>query len=485
MVDLSAHREAPARTSIRALLLVLLYCLPIFLVMRPIIDPDIWWHLREGQWIVSHHAVPTTDPFSTYGVGRRWIAYSWLFEVLVYGLFQGFGLWGIVAYVAALSLLVTWTLHAILRRLQPDPALACLLTAAGVLTMGPVLVHPRPWLFTILFFIAEVGLINAARRSGWRWRLLLLPVIFALWANINIQFVYGLFVLGLAALEPLIESREAPGAGARQPRFRWMAGSFFLSTLATLVNPYGLHVYLPVFDAVRLTQPFLFLQELAAPLFRSIFDWLMLIVTLAAVFLLGRRNLVRSFPALVLATGVFLSFRAVRDVWFVVVASLAILAEYWPGEMKNRERLPALWLLAVVGALAAVGAGTAWGRLSEGRLEAVVAGTFPAAAATVVEERGYSGPIYNHYDWGGYLVWRLPHLLVSMDGRNPLHGDKRILRSVATWEGKRGWDSDPELLAAGVVIGGANTALVSLLRGDRRFDLVYEDTVAAVFVPQR
>ena len=107
MVDLSAHREAPARTSIRALLLVLLYCLPIFLVMRPIIDPDIWWHLREGQWIVSHHAVPTTDPFSTYGVGRRWIAYSWLFEVLVYGLFQGFGLWGIVAYVAAISLLVT------------------------------------------------------------------------------------------------------------------------------------------------------------------------------------------------------------------------------------------------------------------------------------------------------------------------------------------------------------------------------------------
>jgi hypothetical protein len=291
--------------------------------------------------------------------------------------------------------------------------------------------------------------------------------------------------LGLAVIEPLIESYEAPGAGAYQPRFRWMAGTFFLSILATLVNPYGLHVYLPVFDAVRLTQPFLFLQELADPRFRSIFDWLMLVVTLAAVFLLGRRKLVRSFPARLLATGVFLSFRAVRDVWFVVVAALAVLAEYWPEEMKNRERLPGLWLLAVVGALAAVGAGTASGRLSEGRLEAVVAGTFPAAAATVVEERGYSGPIYNHYDWGGYLVWRLPHLLVSMDGRNPLHGDERILRSVATWEGRRGWDSDPELMTAGVVIGRANSALVSLLRGDKRFDLVYEDAVAAVFVPQR
>ncbi len=237
MIDLSTHREALSRTSVRALLLVLLYCLPIFLVARPIIDPDIWWHLREGQWIVSRHAVPTMDPFSTYGVGRLWIAYSWLFEVLVYGLFRGLGLLGIVAYVAGLSLLITWTLHALLRRLQPDPALACLLTAAGILTMGPVLVHPRPWLLTILFFIVEVGLINAARRSDPRWRLLPLPLIFALWANINIQFIYGLFVLGLAAIEPLIERHEAPGAGARQLRFRWMAGIFLLSSLATLVHP--------------------------------------------------------------------------------------------------------------------------------------------------------------------------------------------------------------------------------------------------------
>ena len=82
-------------------------------------------------------------------------------------------------------------------------------------------------------------------------------------------------------------------------------------------------------------------------------------------------------------------------------------------------------------------------------------------------------------------MWRLPRSLVSMDGRAPLYGDARILRSVATWAGQEGWDSDPELLEAGIVIGQRKSALVSLLRRDARFELAYQDGLAAVFIPRR
>src|SRR5258708_33897789 len=44
-------------------------------------DPDIWWHLATGRRILQHHAVPMTDPFSSYGLGKPWIAYSWLFDI--------------------------------------------------------------------------------------------------------------------------------------------------------------------------------------------------------------------------------------------------------------------------------------------------------------------------------------------------------------------------------------------------------------------
>ena len=45
-----------------------------------------------------------------------------------------------------------------------------------------------------------------------------------------------------------------------------------------------------------------------------------------------------------------------------------------------------------------------------------------------------------------------------------------------------GWDSDVELEAARLVLAQSHFPLVSLLRHDPRFELVYEDKLAVVFV---
>jgi hypothetical protein len=418
-------------------------------------------------------------------LGKRWIAYSWLFEALVYGLYRSLGLLGLVLYTAALAILITWALHALMDRFQPDPAIACILTAAGVLAMAPVLIHPRPWLPTIFFFIVEVSLVLIARQSGERWAFLFLPPIFVLWANVHIQFVYGLFVLGVAALVPLIEGDGGRDRSNRHGRFWRMAGLLVICGLATLVNPYGIRIYLPVYDAITAIHPSLYLQEFQAPRFHSIFDWIMLAITLGGSFVLGRQRRIRLFPALLLASGTVLSFRAARDVWFVVVAALIVLVGHWPRELRSVSRLSGPWRLGVIAAVATVAMAGVSVKAGRDRLEAVVAETFPAAAAAAIEHGGYSGPIYNHYNWGGYLMWRLPGFLVSMDGRAPLYGDARILRSVATWDGQEGWDSDPELLEAGIVIGQRKSALISLLRRDARFELAYQDELAAVFIPRR
>ena len=111
--------------------------------------------------------------------------------------------------------------------------------------------------------------------------------------------------------------------------------------------------------------------------------------------------------------------------------------------------------------------------------------TFPVEAARMVEEQGYAGPLFNDFNWGGYLIWALPELPVSIDGRTNLHGDERIVRFGQTWSGLPGWEKDPDLARAGVVIAQANSALASLLLHDRRFIQVHQDDVAHVFVARR
>jgi hypothetical protein len=110
---------------------------------------------------------------------------------------------------------------------------------------------------------------------------------------------------------------------------------------------------------------------------------------------------------------------------------------------------------------------------------------YPVGAANFIESQGYVGPLFNHFDWGGYLLWRLPHIKVSMDGRGNVHGDDRVKKSVGTWNGGSHWSDDLDLNAAEIVIVQKDMALAALLRLDPRFHMAYQDEIAVVFVRVR
>jgi hypothetical protein len=466
-------------------LVAALYSLPAALGMRPVVDLDIWWHLHQAAWIVEHRTLPLTDPFTAYGMGKSWIAYHWLYELIVYAFYRAFGLFGIVLYITMLAFAITVTLHRLLQRHAGDLVVATGLTALALAGMYPVITQPRPWLFNVLFLILELTVILEVRKTGTRRWLWTLPPLFLVWACINIQFVYGLFVLALAAVEALIPRRADHPDGPRPVGIAPLAGIFAVCVLATCLTPYHLRIYVPVVTAVRLTDPFLFLAELQAPPFRLVFDWIMLGLLLAATFVLGRQRNVSWFLLLLLATGAFVAFRARRDVWFVVIASVVTLAIARSPSTSRRPRLGMAQVAVIAVLVLGVMVGLSLTRVSASRLEQAVAEAFPVGAAAFVERQKYRGRIYNDYNWGGYLMWRLPALDVTLDGRNPVHGDARIWASIRTFGGAPGWDSDTELTTADIVIADVNSALASLLRTDARFKLAYEDRAAVVFEVRR
>ena len=434
-------------------------------------DQDIWWHLRTGQWIAEQGRLPSTDPFSQYGQGKAWIAYSWLFDVIAYDAHHSLGLKGLVLLSAVLGLLIAAALYLVLRELKAPPAVALTLTLVGFDAMMP-LTTPRPWLFSMLFFLIELYVIVRAR---WLW---LLPPLFIVWANMHVQFVIGLVVLAAAGCEAIWEKRAAGP---------WLIVTA-LCAAAALVNPYHVGVYTVARDLMAQTELWTRIGELLAPDFRHSTDWITLAMMLAAAGCIGwqvhaRRSdpTLRSPRALIVllfALGAYVGFKSRRDLWLTVTASTcAIAAAPWGTILRRRDgaRFPGWIGTAAASAMALVLAAAAIPFLSEERLAANVARTYPAAAAAFVDTRGLGGPLYNYFDWGGYLMWRLPRLPVQMDGRTIVHGQPRILAHVDTWQGKPAWRADPELDAARTVIGPRDLPLASLLRLDDRFTLVYED----------
>jgi hypothetical protein len=191
------------------------------------------------------------------------------------------------------------------------------------------------------------------------------------------------------------------------------------------------------------------------------------------------------FETALLAFAAVLAFRSQRDVWVMAVVGALILASTITGSEKAAMRLPK-WAtaLAVLAAGLAVLAGSFVMGVNNARLETQLAKNLPVDAVEMVRSKGYAGPLFNNYNWGGYLIWAL-RMPVSIDGRQNLYGDQRIDRSVATWGAEPDWATDAQLMKAGIVIGPVKAPLNQVLRMDSRFQLVYEDKVAAVFVARR
>jgi hypothetical protein len=398
-----------------------------------------------------------------------------------------------VLYRAVLSFAILASLHRFVARREPRFVVATGLVGLAFFALVPLL-NERTWLFTLLFSTLTLDAILDLREGNGTGAAWLLPPLFALWANVHIQFIYGLFLLAVGCVAPLIDGLlgRTPATGHASvagTRDWWRLVALAVACFAaTLLNPYHVRLYAVVAGYATSSETYNLVLELLASGFRLPWEWAMPVLVGAAAFTLGRRREQSAFDVILLAVASFLALRARRDVWFAALAALAVLstarrpaAEPADGFAMTRTRVSvlagAVILMLVVGS---------WCRdLSQAHLVEEVAAYYPARAAAVVEERGYRGPLFNEYGWGSYLLWRLPGLPVSIDGRADLHGPERIRRNVETVAGLQGWDSDPDLKAANTVIVNAKTALASLLRLDSRFELVHEDPVAAVFIARR
>jgi hypothetical protein len=446
-------------------------------------DLDIWWQMRAGQWMARHHAFPHVDFFSRITPAKPWHAYSWLFDLLTLGLYRSLGLLGLMVYLVGFMLAITAAMYRLVARLQSDFTFAILLTAAGVLSIDR-LYQPRSWLPSILFFVLQLDLLDRARRTGqWRKLLWLLPL-YALWANLHIQFIDGLVVLAATACEPLLRRFWPWPLASSLPASRLFAvlGGCIV---AAMVNPYGWHIYLIAYKLASEPGVINKIQELLAMPFRHWEDYMILALAVGSAAALARRRMPDLWMSLLLAMGLVISFRSQRDVWFVVSIALLILASHLPAR-TGAARLPRWrpWQTgsAVLAATLVVLAAGGWMmHLSNASLHKKMAKNLPLQAVNFVRAKGYPGPLFNNYGWGGFLIWHL-RMPVSIDGRAAFYGIQRMNRSSQTWSGQPGWQDDADLKSARLVIAPVKDALTQLLRLDQEWKLVYEDKQAAVFV---
>ena len=214
-----------------------------------------------------------------------------------------------------MSFAILASLHRFVARREPRFVVATSLVALAFFAMLPLL-NERTWLFTILFSTLTLDIILDLRRGVRTRTAWCLPVIFALWANVHIQFIYGLFLLALGCVAPLIDGYlgrvQATGhASVAGTRAWWRLLALAGACLAaTLLNPYHARLYPVVVGYATKSDTYNLVVELLASGFRMPWEWAMPVLVGAAAFALGRRGDRSAFELLLLGVASFLALRA-------------------------------------------------------------------------------------------------------------------------------------------------------------------------------
>jgi len=215
-------------------------------------DFDIWFHLRTGELIRRTHQIPRHDIYTFSVPDHDYIDLHWGFEVAASWAFERGGMRALNLAKCGLTCLAMLLLVTARRRDWPVWAMVLAWLPALFLLGGRMYVRPET--LSLLFLAAFLAVLFRWERQP---RLAyLLPVVQALWVNVQGLFVLGPIVLGMA----LIAAARAPGTfdAGRGAWWRTAGAASGLTVLACLLNPYGIEGVL---------FPFQLTQTMGSPIF--------------------------------------------------------------------------------------------------------------------------------------------------------------------------------------------------------------------------
>jgi hypothetical protein len=482
MSDQIIHRSsriADSKAAMPWLVATGIYVLLMLLGPRLLADPDTYSHIALGRWILEHHSVPTSDPFSQTMRGEHWVAFEWLSQV-AYAAALSLGSWAGVVALAAAAVAAAFGLLArfLLREWQPVPALIAVL-AAFVLASPHILA--RPHVLALPLMVAWVAsLIRAVdERRAPPWQILALMT---LWANLHGSFTFGLAMIGAVACDALWHA--AYSERLRVGR-QWVLFGV-LALAAACLNPYGPAMILVTFKTAALGDALSIITEWRPQDFShpGAFEMIMLagfgyafyrgvklpglrILMLFGVLHLGLSQS-RHADLLGLLAPLFLARPLAEQ--FGSLAAGRTLADTRLGT----------WLPAIAGLLLIGVTGFA-----AGRQDMAPAANITPANALKSFDTSKSGPILNDYGFGGYLDFA--GIAPFIDGRGELYGSAFTMRHHRALN----LQNIPDFLRLldeykiGATLLTPSTPAVALLDRLSDWQRVYSDDIAVVHTRRR
>lgn len=421
------------------------------------INQDIGRHLKLGEIIWQTKSVPKINLFSFTAPDFPFINHHWLTEVVFYLLNNVGGLQLVMIFAYALAFLsfivLAWAIariyHEQLKKEFSFPFLRSpiFLTIAFLLPLSlPMFINfssTRPQNFSFLFFSIFVAVLLLYKNNKASVAIWLLPLVLLLWVNTHIYFFLGPFLYAAFFLDRLLRLKTAP---FRPGELRKLLIIGALLGAAMLANPNFL---------IGAIYPLQILRQYAIdvvenkPMFsvENGSNWIIFLLIklsiplLALSFFFTRKNRRKYFEMIVSAFLLWAAVKMMRNLpfwglWFFIAASLNIIDIFVRDEIPPRKINPApakptgaffhvinILLLAVIISVPIfltyfIASNQYYEKQGHFRTFGLSIPKGAQGGVDFIKSNNIHGPIFNDFDIGSYLIWKLyPTEKVFIDGR--------------------------------------------------------------------
>lgn len=474
----------------------------------PLIDGDVWWHIRAGQEVLANGSVSRVDAWSIVGMGRPWTSQDWLANVIL-ALGEGAGPWGETALsflFGALTVAAFWILWDAIALRRPEIGWASRIVwlSIGLALAGPVM-GVRVQVLDLLMAAAVIWVLWRFLVDPRRRWLIGLPVIAVLWANLHagwlLLFLLGGAVLVGEAIDHFWGRRLAHGRPLQWRHMGELTLALVASAAALVINPNGVDLYAYPFYTVGITSLSRYVMEWFPASLDSLFGWLLLgfaVVAVIPALVFGRRYL-RTADALILVGLTVMAWQAIRFLLIVgpiggAVAAV-VLSPVISRTTLGQRVSPVLQRLArprrggfgavnavLIGLLVVIGVGVALARVNPATANVEKSRGLPVAAVEWMDANDLTGNMFNRYEWGGYIGEHRPDQKVFMDGRADVYGDELLRMYVSVI----GLEVDPQAIfdryAIDYAIVPPDWELAGWFDGSPLWERAYADETAVIWV---
>lgn len=425
-----------------------------------LINDDTYFHLRFGDGFLDGWSL--WDPGSPTALATRdWTPTQWLTQVVMAGLERSGGLMAVTLFYGVVLIGYFVVLYAVTRRVSP-PIAASVVTLVALIASGPGL-SGRPQVFSFILVALFTSSWLATLRDG-RIRWWLIPAMW-LWTMLHGMWICGLLISMVGALGVVADRSGTPVRRRLRPVLV-PAGSL----LVTLFTPVGPGFVLETLTVGSRGEYF---AEWAPPDFTQPLPMVVALLVLTPLVIWLRHGQVEWTPLLLLLLAGAWAVYTVRTgpvaaAMAAPVAAQAIAMIMPKREMAVPERrfLIVAVPVAILMVLLLAPRGEQYHN-DRPEWEAGVVGGLPAGTV-----------VLNEWGWGGYLMWRYPHLDVVISGYGDIYTDEELERNVTLRRTEAEWAEELQTLDVQFAYLDPDSDLAYALVQLRGWEVLAEDDSA-------